>query len=297
MRVLIFLGLILLCSELLFAEADGLKNRGLNQEEIDQLYEIMGVTDIIFTKNNINYRLEGGSLLGAVRHGGFIPWDDDGDFDVLEEDLPKIKLLAPEFAKVGMEIIDVPGWGLQVFYKNSPELPLTDWNGLKSKKPFLDLIALKNIKVSDWKNDIRILKKQIVLDKKNNKTTLNAKLKNLEQELEYINKNLNNNDSVYVCAQKTSFHDYPTYYLTQEEWTGPIKVIRFGDLVLSSFSNPKNYLDRNYLDWDKKVEILMDHDSNEYFDKPITSKILSHEHKKHSNPAKLDELLLSVLDQ
>jgi len=89
--------------------------------------------------------------------------------------------------------------------------------------------------------------------------------------------------------------DYPSYYITHEEWAGQLKVIKFGNLALKSFLNPENYLDRNYLDWDKKVEILIDHDSNEYFEKPITSKILSYDHKKHSNPAKLENILSRVI--
>lgn len=40
----------------------------------------------IFERNKVRYVIEYGSLLGAVRHGGFIPWDDDFDYVVFEED-------------------------------------------------------------------------------------------------------------------------------------------------------------------------------------------------------------------
>lgn len=60
------------------------------RKQQERMFEMLCVIDDICVKNEINYWLSGGTLLGAVRHGGFIPWDDDLDIQLMKDDYNKL---------------------------------------------------------------------------------------------------------------------------------------------------------------------------------------------------------------
>ena len=67
----------------------------LRKVQLTQL-EIAKEIRRVCEENDIPYFLTCGTLLGAVRHQGFIPWDDDMDVGMLRENYEKFCRIAPE---------------------------------------------------------------------------------------------------------------------------------------------------------------------------------------------------------
>ncbi len=66
----------------------------LTEEELRRLQltqtEMLHELHKICVKNNIKYIMDAGTLLGAIRHGKFIPWDDDIDIRILRSEYEKL---------------------------------------------------------------------------------------------------------------------------------------------------------------------------------------------------------------
>lgn len=77
------------------------KEEQLRACQLKQL-SILEEIDRICQRHQINYWLDGGTLLGAVRHGGFIPWDDDIDIAMRQDDLERFINIAPAELREGL---------------------------------------------------------------------------------------------------------------------------------------------------------------------------------------------------
>ena len=100
------------------------------------LLELLKEFDSLCTCNGIIYSVIGGTLLGAVRHKGFIPWDDDLDVFVDRKNYIKLKQLLPtENLEVDTES-DSSFWLDKLSFKDK---------GKTESKVVLDIFVLDNL--------------------------------------------------------------------------------------------------------------------------------------------------------
>lgn len=72
----------------------------LQEIELENLRMLMEICE----KNHLRYYLIGGSLLGAMRHKGFIPWDDDIDVGLPRPDYNRFVQIAKDYLPAHMDI-------------------------------------------------------------------------------------------------------------------------------------------------------------------------------------------------
>ncbi|MCM1540474.1 MAG: LicD family protein [Blautia sp.] len=133
--------------------------------EINILKEIMRICE----KHNIPYFVYGGTLLGAARHRGFIPWDDDMDVAMLRKDYELFLEKADAELDQGrfcLQKSEVYGEIYEGFSRirdnNSTAIIYRDRNKQCNHGIFVDIFPLDNIPEQLWKQKIQFLKIKIL---------------------------------------------------------------------------------------------------------------------------------------
>ena len=127
---------------------DIIKREGLIYTDSDiiyKIYKMIYIVDRILNIYNIDYWMEGGTLLGALRHQGIIPWDEDADIQILDKDEYKLEELKPIFNKFGYSM-DKTWWGYKIY--PSDGIIIKDFNW---KYPGLDIFVAEIFKDDDIK--------------------------------------------------------------------------------------------------------------------------------------------------
>jgi hypothetical protein len=80
-------------------------------EKIDHVYDVTQSFAEVASLIGLNYKMCGGTALGTLRNKGMIPWDDDADFVIMEDEKAKIEqaIASGVFARYGLEAQFYPG--------------------------------------------------------------------------------------------------------------------------------------------------------------------------------------------
>lgn len=140
------------------------------QKKMDELRKLqLCILDIalelkrICDKHNINYFLVAGSLLGAVRHQAFIPWDDDMDIGMLRSDYERFLEIAPQELKQDFFLQTYktdPSYAMGFAKIRINNTLLLEDVAVSSKQHngiYLDIFPYDNMSDSRWKQKLRYI--------------------------------------------------------------------------------------------------------------------------------------------
>ena len=215
--------------------------------------EVFEIIDNICMKNNIRYFADCGTLLGAIRHKGFIPWDDDMDIALLRDEYKKLVEILPDelpegFVMAGMYssdsrlngacecsqtrvIADEEYWSLPDYMNRFHCFPYPrigidifplDYipDDEDDRKEFFytvkDLFALCT-KFDEQSDNIEYKKK---LEEYSKKYDINTESANLKHDLWILTDKVCSKYKSYECSEVVNLFDYTVYHrgIYKKKW-------------------------------------------------------------------------------
>ena len=215
--------------------------------------EILDYFALFCKKHNLKYYLTYGTLLGAIRHKGFIPWDDDIDVAMPPKDYQEfIKLYQKEKQdKYLLQNINSEKYYHTIFTKirkNNTCMVEKNWQYIKIHKGInIDIFPLfpypDNKK--DAKKLIFNLKLSQLLVSKNNKTS-SKKNKILFFILRLIPRDITNKWASNLINKSLNYNKPYSYYKTDELKDPVVNKEWFNEIIELPFENRKYTAPKNY---------------------------------------------------
>ena len=229
--------------------------------QIDLLEFAKEIVSDIKANTDIPFWLDGGTLLGAIRHKGFIPWDDDMDFAALRPDFERLK----KYLSSKYLYIDTSDWLINDYQKNIRKcvekypnqiFVLRTLDAFKCAKGTIDKFLIVDFFAWDYYNDIHNVRtlQEYANEIKNKKNMcINYKEAFQMYENEHIqNINVvNYSNTLNAGIDNHGFLSYSIKENVRKEDIFPLKKIKFEDWEFDSPINYNVYLKSIYNHYDK----------------------------------------------
>lgn len=138
----------------------GMPNEDLTKDFKRRLIGLFKEFVNVCKKNNLSYYAAYGTALGAIRHGGIIPWDDDIDVWMPRKDYERFLALRPSLVDTPFEILDIQDKGYYLYFAKfcDKNTTLIEREGEPVIGLYIDIFPLDNYDASkEWLQRINSL--------------------------------------------------------------------------------------------------------------------------------------------